>query len=326
MHWKEIIIGAVITLIITITGGVIVYYITQARDNPNEEILTYQVERQIAFEGTENNLSIGTLKFANIGSKVATNVIATLDVDSAKIKEFKPESESGANISSSLLNDNKTVTITIDSLLPNEVITASYLLTTPSKVSFKLRSDKSVGSAGSTYKIENNKKIDIKVILKVFFPLVLIAILLTKYILPVIINFKASKNNNAFVLLHKGATEDAMSILSSAISNGEEGLFSLSNFAAALSINGELLRARIYINASEVFASTKHQKAVYHFNNCIVSYYEGNKDKCIESLNKSLGLNKRVIKSYCKQSIIIEKIIADETILAGLKINTELIK
>lgn len=326
MHWKEIIIGAVITLIITITGGVIVYYITQARDNPNEELLTYQVERQIAFEGTENNLSIGTLKFANVGSKVATNVIATLDVDSAKIKEFKPESENGASISSSLLNDNKTVTITIASLLPSEVITASYLLTTPSKVSFKLRSDKSVGSAGSIYKIENNKKIDIKVILKVFLPLVFIAIFLTKYFLPAMLNFRANKNNTAFVLLHKGATEDAISIFYSAISNGEDGLFALSNFATALAINGELERARIYLNASEIFASTKHQKSVYYFNSCIVSYFEGDKDKCIDFLNKSLELNKKAIKSYCKHSIVIGKIIADETILAGLKINPQLIK
>ncbi|WP_198328791.1 tetratricopeptide repeat protein [Psychrobacter sp. CLB018] len=323
MQWKQLIIGALITLAVTVTGGVLVYYITQDNDTIKSESLTYQTKSQIAFEGDDNSLSIGFIDFANIGNQPAKDVVATFISESAEIKEFKPESKEGAKLSFEISDDNKTATIFIDNLLPKEIVSVNYLLTNTSDVNFSLRSNESIGKEGPTQTIKKNKDFNFSTLVEVFVPLILLAIfisvLVSKLGRSYTYSIPSCKNNVAFALLHEGELTEAASILSSAISNGEDGSYALSNYAVALAVMGDLDRARAYIKASNTLVSKKNELIFYYLNDAIVSYYEGRKTECNNLLKKSLDLSTKNIISHYKNSVIISKIIEDNDIDISLE-------
>ncbi|EHZ2645123.1 hypothetical protein K5N42_001737 [Vibrio parahaemolyticus] len=66
MKLKEMLTGALITLVVTVIGGLLVYYFTQQKEDKAEN-LWFQTGSQVAFNGSENSVAIGVLKFGNIG-------------------------------------------------------------------------------------------------------------------------------------------------------------------------------------------------------------------------------------------------------------------
>ncbi len=72
MKWRDVILGALITLAVTVIGGVIVYYTTRQPAHPApHEHLVYQVEQPTNFDAKQEQFSLFTLRFANIGDKSA---------------------------------------------------------------------------------------------------------------------------------------------------------------------------------------------------------------------------------------------------------------
>src|SRR6266567_2079106 len=144
MRWKEILIG-----------GLLVYKFTTAN---KEELLTYEIDKQVAFEGVSNKVSICSAKMANIGGQAAKDVIAIFRVTEASIQEFKAISSSGGNPMVEIANDKHSVTVTVKNLLPGEIISTPFLLSKEANVEMLLRSDKSIGKADQIFKGDYTQK------------------------------------------------------------------------------------------------------------------------------------------------------------------------
>jgi tetratricopeptide (TPR) repeat protein len=312
MRWKELLIGGAITLTVTVIGGLLVYFFTQEKSEPKIESLAYQLDKQVSFEGNDNLLSIGSLKFSNIGNEPAKTVVAEFNANIAEIIEFNIQSEGGAEILKTISKDKKSVVIKIKSLLPNEIVSATYLLNKPAQADFTMRSERVLGKEGSIYKINSEEKSFLNEFLGVFLPsLLLILIPVLLYLFKYLrsnLSIPDSPNNNGFVLLHKGGEQEALSILEQAVKNGIDGSHAMSNYAAALAMTGEVDKAKIYIEASLFLANSNHEKAIVFFNKSIVFNCCGDSNEMVSSLGEALKLSKSAIKSYFDNSKVMSDI------------------
>lgn len=322
MRWKELLIGGAITLTVTVIGGLLVYFFTSEKSESKIENLTYQLDKQVSFEGNDNLLSIGSLKFSNIGNEPAKTVVAEFNANSAEVIEFNIQSEGGAEILKSISEDKKSVKIRIKSLLPNEIVSATYLLNRPAEADFTMRSERSLAKKGSIYRFSSEKNSFLNDFLGKFIPALLVILFpALLYLLKYLRSTQSrsdSLNNNGFVLLHKGATQEALSIFEYAVENGIDGSHAMSNYGAALAIAGELDKAKIYIEASQFLASSKHEKAICLLNKAILLNCSGASDEVFSSLAEALKLSKSEIKSYFNNSNIISNIASSNSDVASL--------
>lgn len=311
MRWKEILVGAAVTLVVTVIGGLLVYKFTQT---PNKnEILSYEIDKQVAFEGVSNKISIGSAKMANIGGQPAKDVIATLKVADSSFLEVKAISNIGGDITSKI-TDNKSVTITTKNLLPGEIISATYLLSKESKIEAQLRSENSIGKAGQIYKAEGTKKDKINKFLGDFVPLLIVVAFL-----PIIFILRylrrgfsrgSCKNNTGFVFLHTGMNDEATEILKAAVNSGQDGCHAISNYALCLALNGKNEDAIKNIKAAEFLAKGDHEHAVVHFNAAIIDFLNGDNTASVERLKKAIKLSKKEILMYCRNSVHVQDMIS----------------
>ncbi len=322
MSWKEILIGAAISLIVTVLGGLLVYYFTYYKSEPKSEILSYQIDKQVSFVGSDKQVSIGSLKFANIGAEPAKNVSAIFHISNSSILEFKVTSESEAEISKELSKDKKSLSLSIKHLLPDEIISVTYLLSKESPVEFQLRSEKSIGKAGFFLKTDKSRNSLLNDFIGNLVPLLILFVIPLLFIIRKLLRASNTlgncKNNVGFVLLHKKSIDDALSILTKSVNEGKDGAYSLANYASALALTGDLEKAERYIEAAKFLARNKYEKAVCEFNNAIIEHELGNKEKSIDCLRESLSLSKKEINNYLEHSHIFKKMLTENNDLRDL--------
>src|SRR5512133_3909496 len=83
MRWKEVIVGAFAALVVTVLGGVIIFYWT--RQPPQEQLmerLIYSIDKPQSFETEKTKTTYQTIRIGNFGSAPATNVNISVKVDS----------------------------------------------------------------------------------------------------------------------------------------------------------------------------------------------------------------------------------------------------
>ena len=313
MRWKEIFIGAAVTFMVTVIGGLLVYFFTQEKENPSIEMLSYQIDKQVSFTGSSNQISIGSLKFSNIGSEPAKNVSAEFHSKTAEILEFKITNEGGAEIDKTISKDKSSVSLNVKTLLPNEIVSITYLLNKESSLEFKMRSERSIGKPGAIYKVEKSRSSILNDFFGDFIPfLIFIAIMPLFFMFKFLrrsISIGSSKNNIGFVLLHTGQPDEAVTVLKHAIENGEDGSHALANYAAALAVQDELDKSQKYIEAARFLARTKHEIAICDFNNTIIEHVAGNNEKSQSFFKSALSLSKSEILSYAEKSLLLKEMI-----------------
>jgi hypothetical protein len=218
MRWKEILVGAAVTLVVTVIGGLLVYKATQTPIK--DEVLLYELDKQVAFEGVSNKVSIGSVKIANMGGQAAKDVMAILKVINSNFIEVKSTSSNSGETTAKISADKKSVTISMKTLLPSEIISTTFLLSKETKVDVQLRSDKSIGKAGQIYKVESTQKNKINKFIGDFVPLLILAAALPLFLILMYLrkwgSRQSCKNNNGFVLLHTGMYKEGGEILHTA--------------------------------------------------------------------------------------------------------------
>ena len=82
MRWKNMILGALITLCITVIGSVAAYYLTRQKSAtaPTEK-LVYQIEKPTTFETEATKRSFLTVRAGNLGNKTASEVRIGIQFD-----------------------------------------------------------------------------------------------------------------------------------------------------------------------------------------------------------------------------------------------------
>jgi len=321
MNWKDIFVGAIATLTVTIIAGLAVYYITREPAKPKEETLTYSIEPISTFEAESTKVAILNIRIRNAGTAAASNVKTSITIP--EFSEIKDKSisvstgrVSGLRIDSASKGQ---LNFWMPSLIPEEKIIVSLLLSSKptTEPTVLVKSDASLAKEDN---IEKRQEPPTTPFIEKFLPplLALLALLM----MPVVfIYFKsrlsptkygASLNNTAFALLHQGLTERAKELLKKSIDEGHEGPFPLSNIAVCLALAEQFDEAQSYLQAAEQFGiQTNHNRALQQFNRGIVNLLMKKTDLGISNMKEAMKLKPRVIQNFCNSSSIIAKLFAE---------------
>lgn len=319
MRLRDILIGAFATMIVTIIGGVVVYYITkEPLQAPTTEQLIYSWEKPLNFRSEERELSLAGLQLGNLGNEPATQVLTVLefeDIVTIVDKSVSLTSGPAGAYECTLKSANKLV-ITFPSLTPGEIAKVSLLLQGKAIPEPKIgvKSSKTTGQPGlvvPSKEREETKKDEIRELVTILIPIALMfQILLLIVLKPRIRSFlrksiptNPSLNNTSFLYLHTGLTEQAEKLLQDGIAQKGADPHMLSNYGLALFLNGKNDLAEKNLKAAEFYAQEKHERAVMLFSRSILKLKNGDINGGLSDLRDAYHLSKSEIKRYCEFSV-----------------------
>lgn len=322
MKWRDIIIGALITLFVTIIAGVIVYYVTRVPAKTQaQEKLVYQVEQPSCFLSEQNKLALLTIRVGNLGSKEANSTELAIKFEkdvSILDKQIKMSSAPAGKFEDHSKVSNA-VNLYFPVLLAGETATVSLMVDTPiQKIpEIGLRSAVSIGKEGPFIlekPQETNKK---ELFGKALVALVPIAAFLQLFLVGLLsrkirshirrfIPITRSINNTAFLYIHQGLLKDAEQLLKNEITTRGADAFSLANYGLALCLNGKIEEGKKRLKATEWYSRLNHEKAVVAFNNALVALAEDDLEEGKKYLDVALKLSKHEITRYCKFSELVK--------------------
>ncbi|TBW11080.1 tetratricopeptide repeat protein [Azotobacter chroococcum] len=315
MKWKEIVIGAVATLLVTILGGIGVYYWTKEPDAKKTEFLYYSINQVATFKGGTTNLGFNVARIHNDGGIPARQVVLTVQFPAATITDYSVESSSGLKPKTQTIDKQKAEFL-FDVLVPSEAVTVSLLTSSPEVPKISLRSNDSLGKPDEEKQTTTSAKNRANKFAEYFIPVVgLLSIALA---IPAFRVFRnsvyhstTSKNNFAFLLLHQGLMKEAETILNDAIRLGEDGAFALSNLAVCKAKASQMSEALSLIRAARFYSSSKHEHAVVTFNEALVNLVTENKDEFFLKLKEAVEKSPKSIREYCDYSVHLTDVKSD---------------
>lgn len=281
MKWKDILLGAVATLVVTVLGGIAVYYFTKEPDERKTERLIYSVQQSASFTGGNQDLAFSTIKVQNYGGVAAKRVTLTITFKAAQIKDFALDTNAGSKEVAREIKP-KSIGLTYETLLPNESITLNLMLSSAEKPVVSVRSDASLGSEKPLETIAASQKHKVNSFLELSVPLTGALLVLLTTIVTIFLrrtglaeSMSSDKNNAGFLLLHHGLVADAAVVLNNALHSGRYDAFTLSNFALCKALKGEHDQAKQLLRAANFRERSGHAKAVILFNEALISLIRG---------------------------------------------------
>lgn len=318
MRWKEMLIGALMALFVTVIGGLLVYFVTLEEPVERKEALRFDIEDPVSFEGKDNRVSIGYLRFSNVGDLPASGVRAVLEFGANEVLEYYVRAENKPQVSHQLDREEGRLEVQVDALLPGDVVAITYLTKSEVEPSVVVRSQNSSAEQGPVtgtvvYEEPNRSFVEryINALLPILGLLFMIFVVLARKIAA---GRRECRNNNGFVLLHSGQFEDACRILRDAVGEGEDGSHALANYALSLYLAGDVQRSDGYLRASKMLAVGKHAKAVIAFNEAIILAKMGSWKESIGALETAISGSAREIRDYCRDSVLVEELIQQNSL------------
>lgn len=306
MKYKELIIGAALSLAVTLIGITATFYINKSATSGSHDKLSYTINQTTAFSSESQDLAITSITLRSEGDQPAKQAFISIALDQAEIRDIAIKTNNNVKYSSKSLQK-KSLELTYESILPSDSITIELLLSRPEKPKVSLRSASTIGAEAVDSKdIKNPTLLDN---LKTWFiPTILITLLV--YFLAVFYSRKAersyfspSKNNSAFILLHNGLITEAGMILSDAIHDGDHSPYAFSNFALFKSLSNQNEQAEALLNCAKYFTVVSHANAVYNFNKAIILYRTNNEELSLKAMREAIKLSPKLIKQYYTSSI-----------------------
>ncbi|MCI3935761.1 hypothetical protein MQX03_01015 [Chryseobacterium aahli] len=140
-------ITALISIAVTVIGGIILYYIQNKKPK-----IQYSVEKILPFESQTEKLNIYHITIENTGNEIAEDVVCKINVNPASIKEYRVNSESPISIRDSILKQE--IDLKTNSLNPEESYRVSILASSkyifPDRPIVKLRGKGVLGEEKKT--------------------------------------------------------------------------------------------------------------------------------------------------------------------------------
>ena len=312
MKWKEIILGALITLIITIVAGLAVWDFTKEPKKPEPTAkIIFESDTPAYFKSKSKNLMFNTVRIGNLGNKTAHKITLSIAFpEKNNILDFTLSNSSGkaakGNHKELESNGNEKL-IFLESLMPDEIVTISIL--TDGNIEDHLvissRYAEGVGEKGLLAKgfyiePERNKS---KVLIAVFISLFLgIFISFMIYQLKQNMGGSRSINNSAFLMLHQGLTSEATKLLESEFHSRGGTAFEFANLGLCKGLSGDLDAAEKLYTSAELYSPSKQIKVLVEFNRSL-SYFQANDlDNAKKHFSSAIALNKRLVIWYIKFS------------------------
>jgi len=121
MNWKSIIATAVITGIVTIVTGMLLFKIQD-----REPELLYSVEESVPFKGQKETIAIHRYIINNNGDDAVKNVVADIKIEGAQFKQHKIQADGSLPVKE--IFEPTHYRVEIESLNPSEKVTISLLV------------------------------------------------------------------------------------------------------------------------------------------------------------------------------------------------------
>ncbi|WP_444889498.1 tetratricopeptide repeat protein [Microbulbifer sp. DLAB2-AA] len=313
MRWKEIIIGAIITLIITIIGGITVWKFTKEPSKPEpKSIVVAEADSPAKFKSDSKSLIFNTIRIGNLGDKVAQSVILSIEFpEDTHVTDFSISSSSGAAARKNLkeIGEKKyEKIIAIDSLLPEETVTISILTNeyTENELHISGRYSEGLVQKGSL-----SKRVALDDLLKerpqagkAALTALVLGILLAYMTFRIKNELGAPRNvnNTAFMLLHNGLVEEAATVLETNMTNRGSNSYEMANLGLCKALMGSKDASEKYFSVAELYSTSKQIKALVAFNRAIVSFESDEFDDARRYFESAVTLASRRIKLYVKCS------------------------
>ena len=305
MRWKEFLLGAVSSIVVTIVAGLILYNLEKPKEK--KDVLAYVLDEPTKFNTEKTEIVLDALHVANLGNDAAKDVRITLEFQTEAIIDKKIVLSSGDPEGFKIVNDSsKLLNILVPSLLPSEQIHISLFLaptnTLPPIVA--VRSQDILGTQQVSLVQAVNEKSKIQKGLEALVPIPII-LLVTIIVLSIVRKYAprgSGLNNVGFVLLHQGKIDTAEKLLSNAIQTGADAPYSISNYALCLAAKKDYQEADDYLNAADFYSVRAQEKAVVKLNRCIMALWRNDNPTAYNHLRDALKLSPREIKSYCAYS------------------------
>jgi hypothetical protein len=309
MNWKDVLIGSISTLAVTVVGGVVIYYMTKEPELKTRELLTYSIRSSGDFSGDKERVAFTSIVISNRGGRSAGNVSAIIDFKSPSIKDL-------ATDASPEVGEKRRVTperavLSYPRILPGEVVTVDLLLDSPARPDVTIRSDESLavsdsslGSNRDDRRIEINRASSLVVpISAILFSILGLAFLRRLKRIGSGSGMIGDRNNAAFLLLHSGLPEDADEILTASVRSGRYDSFTLSNLAICKAVQGDIAKANCLLTAAQHREVKGHAAAVLSFNEALLNLLSGRRAEGISCLRVALSISPSEIKRYSDRSV-----------------------
>ncbi|MFL6674244.1 MAG: tetratricopeptide repeat protein [Massilia sp.] len=315
MKWRDVLVGAIVSLFVTVLGGLGVYYTTKEPDDAKSEKLVYSLSQPAIFTGGSQDLAFSTLTISNRGGAPAKNVSIVVSLKSAEIRDYAVDSNSAIK-ELDRSHAKSGLRLKYEAILPKDIITVNLLLSTLEKPAIEVRSDTKIGEEVLVSSNDSDKvKIGRAQFLLKSLPSAAAALLLGIVLLyianRILLLSSKSRNNTGFLLLHSGLTDEADAVLSAAVREGSADLYTLSNYALCKGVKGNLDDARKLIHAANFREQSGHAKAVVRFNEGLIHLFSGDKANALVSLQEAVHLSPKNIKRYCQRSILADPLRSD---------------
>lgn len=275
---RPYLIGGLVSLAVTVIGGVGVYLLTVSRETASVEDLVYLVSAPARFATGEREVRIQTVAIYNNGTAPARDVRASIVMPGTPVvlgRDIRFSAGEAANVSVDTTKP-ESVTLRVPVLTPNENISVSYLVqggaSTEPEVSVKSAS--TTGSRSSPQVVVAQPLAPWR--MTTLSVLLLVQGLLLGFILKIRrAGWSAKRNNTGFLLLHAGLSEDAVRVFEAAVLVGNADAYLLSNYAVAKAVTGNRDQALDLLGAASVLATNSSHKGQIEFCRALILLWEG---------------------------------------------------
>ena len=222
MNWRDVLLGSIVTLLVTVIGSVTAYYLTREPPPPPPvEKIIYEIDTPVSFDSGQTKMSFFNVRVKNTGEKPATNVTVGVEFDSkVRISDQLVSLSSGpvGNIDTQTTGDNR-LSVEIGVLTPDEIATIAILTDTADERDpmVGVKSDASAGkraSLNSAARVSpaRSRVIEVVIAIAIFFQVVVLVLMRYGVVrsIRLFIPVGRSINDTAFVLLHSGLIEEAI--------------------------------------------------------------------------------------------------------------------
>lgn len=312
MKWKEIIFGALITLIITIIAGITVWKLTKEPTKPDPVAnVVFESDSPAHFESKSKNLMFNTVRIGNLGDKTAHKVTVSIEFpEETNILDFTISNSSGnaANGNHKELDSKKSEKLfSFDMLMPDEVVTISILTDGYEEDSLNISSryDEGVGESGKLskrlyIKPDNSNKSIVGALVAMLLGLF---VAYMYYRLRGLLGGSRSKNNSAFMLLHQGLINEATQMFESEFNSRGVTSYEIANLGLCKGLSGEREKAEQFYKSAELYSSSKNIKALVEFNRALSYFNSDETEKAKKHFLIAVEKDESMVKNYIKYSV-----------------------
>ena len=328
-NWGQIAATSLATLIVSILGGVVIFFFTN-RPDPAPRLYYEQVP-PTSFSTDKVQTVIQSFRVWNAGDKEAEDlqVLITIPKDSV-IADQKIEPSGGAamNVKTKLVNPS-TILVTSPLLNPRESIRLAYLLngTTEQSTKLSIRARGIVGELNSNISTEQVTPLSLRT---TFAILALALVILVQFRLATFVkryiprkrareedeSGETGFNNLGFRLLHKGRITEAKKYLERSL-QVEPGAFALANLAHVYAVEGHFEEATAMSEIAAEYAHTPRTKAFIEYSRFCIDLLAENKSEALKHLRSSLQLTGNLASEYFDRNTNLARWKADEEINAA---------